>query len=71
MSGRSRKPGFTHPESRLEGRDFAGYPIHHFRRPGKPAVSYPLWVEVCGLDEWRRECIRRRRNSDTFAVEYV
>lgn len=58
-------------EPGLEGRDYGGYPIHHFHSPGEPNPSYPLWVRTCGLDEWRERCFRRRTFSDTFSVEYV
>ncbi len=58
-------------KSRLEGYNFGEYPIHKFRYINDPGPTYPLWAYSCGLDEWRRECFRKRTFSDTFAVEYV
>ena len=58
-------------KSRIDGYDYEGYPIHKFRCMNSPDPIYPLWVSVCGIDEWRKECFRRRLFSDTFAVEYV
>ena len=58
-------------KSRLEGYNFGEYPIHKFRYINDPGPTYPLWAYSYGLDEWRRECFRKRTFSDTFAVEYV
>jgi len=57
--------------SRLEGCNFGEYPIHKFRHINDPGPNFPLWPFSCGLDEWRKECFRKRIFSDTFAVEYV
>ncbi|MBQ6474433.1 MAG: helix-turn-helix transcriptional regulator [Victivallales bacterium] len=58
-------------KSILEGFNFEGFPKHHFRYLNIPVPTYPLWVPFCGLDEWRKECFRKRTCSDTFAVEFV
>ena len=58
-------------KSRLEGYDYAGYPKHNFFYMNDPKPVAPLWASVAGVDEWRKECFRRRVFSDTFAVEYV
>jgi len=58
-------------KSWLGGYNYGPYPLHKFSIINKPDPVYPLWTPSCGLDEWRRECYRERRFSDTFAVEYV
>ena len=58
-------------KSRLEGYNFGRYPIHNFTHTNDPDPVYPLWASTCGLDQWRKECFRKRTFSDTFAVEYV
>ena len=63
--------GRNQGRSKLEGYNFNEYPIHKFRTVNRPDSIYPLWVFSCGLDEWRKECFRKRTFSDTFAVEYV
>ena len=71
MNKRIRFQGGGLGKSRLEGYNYEGYPIHKFRYINSPDPIYPLWVSACGIDEWRKECFRRRLFSDTFAVEYV
>ena len=63
--------GQSNGRSKLEGYNFNGYPRHKFRTVNRPEQIYPLWAFSCGLDEWRKECFRKRTFSDTFAVEYV
>ena len=63
--------GRNQGRSKLEGYNFNGYPVHKFRTVNQPDQIYPLWAGSCGLDEWRKECFRKRTFSDTFAVEYV
>ena len=63
--------GGMNGKSRLEGYNYGGYPIHKFRHNNTPGPSLPLWPYACGVDEWRKECFRKRTYSDTFAVEYV
>jgi len=58
-------------ESRVEGYNYGKYPIHKFRGSSSPGLFFPLWPYACGMDEWRKECFRKRTFSDTFAVEYV
>jgi len=58
-------------KSWLGGYNYGPYPLHKFSLITEPDPIYPLWTSACGLDEWRRECYRERRFSDTFAVEYV
>ena len=63
--------GASRGRSRLEGINYKDYPIHKFASIRNPGPTFPLWPATCGVDEWRRECFRRRTCSDTFAVEYV
>ena len=58
-------------KSRIEGNNFGEYPIHKFRYINDPGPMYPLWAFACGIDEWHKECLRKRFFSDTFAIEYV
>ena len=71
MNQRTRFVGGGRGKSRLEGCNFGEYPIHKFFYTNDPEPICPLWAFACGRDEWRRECFRERRCSDTFAVEYV
>jgi len=71
MTQRVRFVGTGRGGSRLEGYNYGVYPIHHFRTFNRPEAIYPLWLSSCGLDEWRCECFRERKCSDTFSVEYV
>lgn len=71
MPQRVRFVGPSAGRSRLEGYNYGVYPLHRFRFINTPDPVYPLWVESAGLDEWRKECYRERRFSDTFAIEYV
>ncbi|MBQ6472721.1 MAG: helix-turn-helix transcriptional regulator [Victivallales bacterium] len=71
MLRRVRFIGVSADGSRLEGYNYGPYPIHHFYGVNRPEAIYPLWLSVCGLDEWRRECYRERKCSDIFSVEYV
>ena len=58
-------------KSRIEGNNFGEYPIHKFLYINDPGPIYPLWAFACGIDEWHKECLRKRFFSDTFAIEYV
>ena len=71
MEGPVKIQGCVRGRSRLEGCNYGRYPIHKFIHINDPGPMYPLWVFSIGLDEWRKECFRKRTFSDTFAVEYV
>lgn len=58
-------------KSRIEGCNFGEYPIHKFRYMNYPGPNYLLWAFACGIDEWHKDCFRKRIFSDAFAVEYV
>ena len=71
MAGLVKFKGCVRGRSRLEGCNYGKYPIHKFIYINDPEPIYPLWPFSCGMDEWRKECFRKRTFSDTFAVEYV
>jgi len=59
--------------SKLWGRNVGPYPLHSFRYlmgTGREA-GWPLKLLAAGWDEWVAGCERHRRNSETFALEYV
>ena len=68
---RSGFVGSTEGNSQLYGYNFGEYPIHKFNCFNKCDDLYPLYPVFCGKDHWHHECYRERRNSDTFAIEYV
>ena len=71
MALRTKFIGQTKGKSKLEGYNFGKWPKHNFKCLGNKSTNYPVIPVICGYDEWRKECIRERTFSDTFAVEYV
>ena len=63
--------GRVRGNSVLQGYNYGGYPKHNFRSINEPEHIYPFWTSSVGPDTWHRECYRERKNSDTFAIEYV
>ena len=57
--------------SRLGGRNVGQYPRHHFYGDYHPSSTLPLQINVCGEDEWVKDCCRFRDHSEVFAVELV
>ena len=63
--------GRVRGNSVLQGYNYGGYPKHNFRSINEPEHIYPFWTSSVGPDEWHCKCYRERKNSDTFAIEYV
>ena len=57
--------------SGLFGYNYGAYPIHKFIHTSMSPPYIPVTVLSCGDDYWHCKCLRERKNSATFAVEYV
>ena len=71
MAMRKHFQGISRGNSVLRGYNYGVYPKHNFRSINAPEHIYPFWASSAGLDEWHCKCYRERKNSDTFAIEYV
>ena len=71
MAARRHFQGRSRGNSVLRGYNYGDYPLHNFRSINEPEHIYPFWTSSVGLDVWHCECYRERKNSDTFAIEYV
>ena len=74
ICGKIRNVTIALPEGfALFGQNVDDYPRHHFNYPvfSHPADKWGLQVRFAGLDEYIYGCWRERRNSDTFALEFV
>ena len=72
--GKIRNVKSSLPEGHsLFGQNVDDYPRHHFIFPvmSPPAESWGLQVQFGGRDEFIYGCWRERRNSLTFALEFV
>lgn len=74
ICGKIRNVTIALPEGfALFGQNVDDYPRHHFNYPvfSRPADKWGLQVRFAGEDEYIYGCWRERRNSDTFALEFV
>ena len=74
ICGKIRNVTIALPEGfALFGQNVDDYPRHHFNYPvfSHPADKWGLQVRFAGVDEYIYGCWRERRNSDTFALEFV
>ncbi|MBE6393208.1 MAG: AraC family transcriptional regulator [Lentisphaerae bacterium] len=71
MAIRKYFQGRVRGNSVLQGYNYGEYPKHNFRSINEPEHIYPFWTSSVGPDEWHCKCYRERKNSDTFAIEYV
>ncbi len=60
-------------DSSSGGYSAGAFPLHRFAYcpPHPEQENLPIRVVFAGVDTWKGECFRYRRNSDTFALELV